>query len=287
MGDVDLLVRKADLEATTAMMRGLGYLETRIPDREIIYRAPGGPAVKSVSEHVDNPLKVEVHTSVAEPLPVRKIDITAHLWPADARAGLNAYPSLAALLMHCLLRAASNMRAHALRQIQLHDIAALSRRLREADWKALLEGSSAREARWWMYPPLALTARYYALAAPPSVLLELRAACPPLLRNASDRQVLTDVSWSNLRIAALPGLAWAKTPAEALRYFRSRAVPDGKALAVIAVAVEQQPHLKELPWYQLSHGRRIVRWLLSRPPRVQTVTSVIAALNDARRDVGT
>jgi putative nucleotidyltransferase-like protein len=285
MGDVDLLVRNADLEATAAMMKSLGYLETRVPGREIIYEPPGRSVVKSVSEHVGNPLKVEVHTSVAEPLPVRKIDITAYLWPSDARPGLNTYPNLAALLMHCLLRAASNMRAHALRQIQLHDIAALSRRLVERDWEALLQGSSSR-ARWWMYPPFALTARYHALAAPPSVLLELRGACPPWLRNASDRQELTDVSWSNLRIAALPGMAWAKTPAEAVRYVRSRALPDGKALAGIAVAVEQQPHLKELPWYQLSHSRRILRWLLSRPPRVQTITSVIAALSDARRDVG-
>jgi len=41
-----------------------------------------------------------------------------------------------------------------------------------------------------------------------------------------------------------------------------------------------QPHLRRVPWYQLSHGRRIVRWLVSRPPRVQTITSVAAALRN-------
>jgi hypothetical protein len=33
-----------------------------------------------------------------------------------------------------------------------------------------------------------------------------------------------------------------------------------------------------VPWYQESQSKRIVRWLLSRPPRVQTITSVAAAL---------
>jgi hypothetical protein len=114
-------------------------------------------------------------------------------------------------------------------------------------------------------------------------LAELRAACPRVLRAVSDREVLTDVSWSNLRISALPGMAWSRTAGDLLRYARSRVVPDRRALATIDVAVEQQPQLTAVPWYQLSHGRRIMRWLLSRPPRVQTLTSVTAALTDGRR----
>ena len=67
---------------------------------------------------------------------------------------------------------------------------------------------------------------------------------------------------------------------------RSRAFPPRPALAAIDVAVEQQPQLKAVPWYQLSHGKRIMRWLLSRPPRVQTLTSVIATLTDASSQDG-
>lgn len=280
MGDVDLLVREADLEAAAAMMTRLGYVGTSVPGREIIYALPRTSPIKMSGEHADNPLKVEVHTSVAEPLPVRKVDITARLLPLDARFGINAYPSVAALLLHCLLRAASNMRAHALRQIQLHDIAMLTRRMAHTDWASLLQRSS--EERWWMYPPLKLTARYYQCGTPPEVLAELRAACPPVLRGVSDREVLTDVSWSNLRISAFPGIAWSRTAGDVLRYVRSRALPDRRALRGIEVAVEQQPQFKAVPWYQLSHGKRIVRWLLARPPRVQTLTSVIATLKDAR-----
>ena len=282
MGDVDLLVRDADLAAAAMMMARLGYVGTPVPDREIIYELPRKSPVKLDGEHVANPLKVEVHTSVAEPLPIRKVDITAKLWPPDARFGINGYRSLPALLLHCLLRAASNMRAHALRQIQLHDIAMVTRRMGATDWASLLEGNSAAEERWWMYPPLALTARYYQCGTPPEVLAELRAACPRLLRAVSEREALTDVSWSNLSISAFPGMAWSRTAGDVVRYVRSRALPDRRALAGIEVAVEQQPQLETVPWYQLSHGKRIVRWLVSRPPRVQTLTSVIAALHDAR-----
>jgi hypothetical protein len=282
MGDVDLLVREADLPAVAATMARLGYAGTQVPDREIIYALPRSAPIEMAGEHADNPLKVEVHTSVAEPLPVRKVDITARLQPRHARLGFNAYPSMAALLLHCLLRAASNMRAHVLRQIQLHDIAMVTRRMEPADWAAFLQENGTAEQRWWMYPPLELTARYYGPGAPSAVLAELRAACPRVLRGVSERDVLTDVSWSNLRISAFPGMAWSRTVRDVLGYVRSRALPARRALEVIDVAVEQQPQLTAVPWYQLSHGKRIVRWLLSRPPRVQTLTSVIATLTDAR-----
>jgi putative nucleotidyltransferase-like protein len=280
MGDIDLLVREADLPATAAMMDRLGYRGTKVPDREIIYEPRRKSPPKGFGEHVENALKVEVHTSVAEPLPVRKVDITARLLPMRPRCGLNAYPSLTALLLHLLLRTASNMRAHTLRQIQLHDIAMLTRRLAEADWEALLGGSSAAGERWWMYPPLALTARYFACNIPPQVLRELRVACPPILRALSDSEKLTNVSWSNLRIGAFPGIAWSRTAADVLRYVRSRLLPDRKALAGIDVAIELRPQLNAIRWYGVSHGERIARWLVSRPPRVQTMLSVTAALKD-------
>jgi hypothetical protein len=281
MGDIDLLARNADLAAIAAMMQRLGYRSTAVPDREIVYALPRSAPLPSFAEHVDNPLKVEVHTSVAEPLPVRKVDITERLQPIEPHAGLNAYPSLSALLLHCLLRAASNMRAHALRQIQLHDISMLTRRLGSRDWTALLGESRSAEERWWLYPPLVLTARYYGSEVPPLYMQEFRALCPPVLRRMSELSTLTALSWSNLRISAFPGIEWSRTPVDVLRYMRSRILPDRNALAAIDVAVEQQPQLDQLPWYQVSQGKRMLRWLVSRPPRVQTIVSVRAALESA------
>jgi hypothetical protein len=199
------------------------------------------------------------------------------LRPAHAAPGLNPYPSLAALLLHLLLHAAGNMKAHALRQIQLHDLAMLGGRLGDADWQTLLEISAA-DGLWWAFPPLALTLRYYDCAVPQELKRSLRASCPLILRRVSERHDLTEVSWSNLRISALPGIAWSRSPADVLRYARSRALPDRDTLELARSSLERTPQMRRVPWYQLSQSRRVARWLLSRPPRVQTITSVAAAL---------
>lgn len=278
MGDVDLLVRAADVTALDGALRGIDYVEAFVTERHTTY----DPRVKSEAsdyrEDAGNPIPIEVHTFVAEPLPVRNVDITERLQLAGARPGLNPYPTLAALALHLLLHAAGNMRAHALRQIQLHDLALLTSRFGDADWQALAD---AADELWWAYPPLELTRRYYGCEVPAALLRALRRRCPRLLRLASDREELTDVSWSNLRISAFPGLAWSRTPLDALRYVRSRALPSRTTRALMQGAVARHPHLTRVPWYQLPYGVRIVRWLLSRPPRVQTIVSVTAALRDA------
>ncbi len=281
MGDVDLLVSPADADAAASIMRRLDYERTSVADRHTTYAPRRGATPGGLGERADNPLAIEVHTRVAEALPVDKIDISDRLRPARPRPGLNPYPSLAALLLHFLLHAAGNMKVHALRQIQLHDIALLTGRLEETDWQTLVEIARDAEGLWWAFPPLVLTLRYYDCAVPLELTRSLRASCPRILRSVSGRHDLTDVSWSNLRISAFPGIAWSRSPADVLRYARSRALPDHDALELLRSALKRQPEMQRVPWYQLSHGRRIVRWLLSRPPRVQTITSVAAALRSS------
>jgi hypothetical protein len=169
------------------------------------------------------------------------------------------------------------MKSHALRHVQLHDIALLLGGLSGADWAALLEAARAGEL-WWTFPPLAMTLRYYDCRVPPALLHDIRRICPAILRRVSDRQQLTDVSWSNPWISAVPGIAWSRSPIEALRYAWSRAVPDRDTLEEVRTALEIQPQLRVVPWYQVSQSKRILRWLVSRPPRVHTITSVAAAL---------
>jgi hypothetical protein len=278
MGDVDLLVSPSDADATAAVMCRLGYERTLVLARHVVYepRSRGTPG--GLGERAENPLTIEVHARVAEALPVEPIDITARLWPPRPRHGLNPYPTLTALLLHLLLHAAGNMKVHALRQIQLHDIGQLVQRLEDADWDALIEIASVRDGLWWAFPPIALTQRYYDCAVPRELERTLRESCPPILRRVSERHDLTDVSWSNLRISAFPGIAWSRSVRDVLRYARSRALPSREALELLRTAIEQQPQMQRVRWYQLSQGRRIARWLLSRPPRVQTITSVAAAL---------
>jgi hypothetical protein len=278
MGDVDLLVASADLESAAAAMADTDYVEAYALQRHRVYEPRHKIAPRGFGEHVDNPLKIEIHTAVAELLPVRSVDITEVLKRGGAPPGLNNYPDLGALLLHLLLHAAGNMRAHALRQIQLHDIALVASLLYENDWQTLLGRPRDREKRWWLFPPLALVARYYPKCVPPEAVRAARAACPRVLRLAAVRQSLTDVSWSDLRIHALPGLAWSRSPLDAFRFLASRVAPSRRSLAQLEAARHDQPHLDRVPWYGVSHGSRIVRWLFSRPPRVQTIVAVRAAL---------
>jgi hypothetical protein len=200
------------------------------------------------TEHSDNPLRIEVHPRISEELPFSHVDITSTIWPADARPGINRYASLAALMRHNLLHAAGNMRARVLRLVQLHDIASVARMLSSEDWRELLDHRGEADSAWWLYPPLAFAQRYLPGAVPIEVLRRARAACPRLLRWRTAHQDLYQVSWSNPRIEALPGIEWARTPLEAARFARSRVFPSKIALREIADGANNQPGLLSVPW---------------------------------------
>ena len=287
MGDVDLLVADRDLQSIAAAMADIDYVEAFATHRHRVYEPLRKVAPRGFGEHAENPLKIEIHTAVAEQLPVRTVNITDRLRPNRARPGLNNYPDLVSLLLHLLLHAAGNMRAHALRQVQLHDIAMVAGLLYESDWRTLL-GRSHGEEPWWLFPPLVLTARYYPKQIPAEVLRAASTACPRVLRLAAARHSLTDVSWSNLRIHAFPGIEWSRTPLDAVRFVRARIVPTRRSLAELELARRAQPQFDHVPWYGVSNGGRILRWVFSRPPRVQTIASVRAALEsvDAAAQAG-
>ena len=278
MGDIDLLVRPDDLASIEIALRRLDYVPAYTSPRHAVLEPRIKSAPRALGEHIENPIKIEVHTNVAEQLPVREVNISDCLYSRRNQPGINPYPGPGELMLHLLLHAAGNMRAHALRQIQLHDVVLLGGRLSVADWCGLLEPPNGGERRWWLFPVLAMAERYYPGSIPQDALSKTRSMCPFSLRIATHRQALTDVSWSNLRIHALPGIAWSRTPLEALRFIRSRALPSRAALAELQQGREHNPQLYGVPWYGISHGKRILRWLFARPPRVQTMLSLRAAL---------
>ena len=273
MGDVDLLVDSSELDAGARLLAALGYDESGSNWRHKVFIPHEMRNSVGFGEHVDNPIRIELHSRIMERLPVFETDITALELPSQRHAGLNAYPSIAALMRHLLLHAAGNMRARALRLIQLHDIALLADRMSREDWLELL-GS----ALWWAFPPLRLAALYYPRAIPASLVRSLEPVCPWLLRQVSRRHRLADVSWSKVRIQAFPGIEWSQSPREALLFAMSRARPSHEALADLSHVAEAQPSLASVPWYSLSHGARILRWIFLRPPRVQTIFSIRSAL---------
>jgi hypothetical protein len=279
MGDIDLLTEAGNVDTLARALAQLDFHESGACDRHRVFlRADAMHATpQSYGEDARHVPPIEVHPRISEPLPLSIVDITEWMYPSSVRAGVNPYRSNGALMAHLLLHAAGNIRAHALRLVQLVDIHRLGLRMQAAEWDEL------RTRRpWWALPSLALAERYCGRFVPDTVTAALRAATPRWLALRASRYTLTEVSWSNLRISAFPGIEFSTTPAEAWRFAMSRARPNRQALQKIETVLELQPMLRQVPWYGLSHSRRIVRWVFSRPPRVQTLLSVQAALKDAR-----
>jgi len=280
MGDIDILVAPRHVPACAAVLASIGYEPLYSMRRHEVFIPADHGAAHAYAEHAANPLRIELHTRIAECLPKSEVAITAHLWPQHLLPGINPYASRAALMRHILLHTAGNMRAHAMRFIQACDIAQLARRLAPAEWRELL-GAQPQADSWWMYPPLSLAARYLPGCISPERLAAFHAACPRWLRARAERYDLYEVSWSNLRIAALPGFEWSRTPIELLRYAKFRMLPGRAALDDLNAMLRAHPQYTRTRWYGASRGERILRWLISRPSRVQTIASVRAALEDA------
>jgi lambda repressor-like predicted transcriptional regulator len=280
MGDIDLLIRSGDAAATARLLAACGYESAFAGSRHQVFqsRTRREPPHGRLGECVDDPIKIEVHTRIAEHLPMAAVDITDFLFPHELQPGLNEYRSAASLMMHLLLHAAGNIRARALRLIQLHDIALLAGRLTADDWTELGATRPGGCPLWWALPPFALTELYYPGALPPAVCERVGAECPRLLRSLASHQRLTDVSWSNIYIEAFPGVEWSRTVAEALEFMASRVWPSREARSELKESAAQIPDSSTVAWYAISHRARILRWIFSRPPRVQTLLSIRAAL---------
>lgn len=270
MADVDLLVHEADREAVIMMLKELGYDACGVTSKHWMFARPVSHAPAALGEYENNPVKIDLHTRIMEPLPHRVVDISTLIFPRKAQAGLNAYPSLHALMSHLLLHAAGAICLRGLRLLHLHDIALLAQRLQEVDWARIVQAHGTWDA-WWAYPPLHLTERYFPGTIPPNVLLAAARRCPALLRKAIARRSLTDVSLSDPWVRAFPGWEWSRTLSEAMTYALLRVFPDRQMLEHRKIVAEAHSQPARSSWLVLPQRQRIVRWLVSRPARVETL----------------
>ncbi len=67
--DVDLLVANSDMQAIAAAMGEIDYVEAFVTQRHRVFEPRRKVAPRTYGEHVDHPLKIEIDTAVAEPLP--------------------------------------------------------------------------------------------------------------------------------------------------------------------------------------------------------------------------
>jgi hypothetical protein len=275
MADIDLLAHPSDAPRTAALLRELGYVESFAQWKHQVFKPAAQAPVMALGEHRDTPVNVELHTHIQERLPVATVDITAAVYPHAPRAGLNAYPSHAALMGHLLLHAAGNLCGRSLRLMHLNDISLLATRMTTHDWNVLWEGT---EPPWWALPPLRLVARYYRHAVPAAVLARLERDCPPLLRALSRRWTLSAVSCSDLWLHGLAGIEWCRSPGEAACYLHDRIRPTDEARRERADMVRTQLWLQGQGWVTASQRRRILAWLMRPMPRMDTLYVVRAAL---------
>jgi hypothetical protein len=280
MADLDLLVSEANMARATALLTelgfSLGYVTWKHHTFEPIDSAVG-PA--SFGEGGANSIKIELHSRIREILPLRPVDLTALVWPTSAVPGINGYASRASLLLHVLLHASGSLPLRAVRLLHLQDIARLIQGTTEADWDELFRQAavSADPSLWWAYPPLQLTDRYFG-CVPRSVLERLASGCHWQLRRAYRGRVLSDVSLSHLWISAFPGIEWSSSLREMLAYAVARVWPRPETLALREKFAEVQPLVSGGEWAHSSQGRRILRWLLARQPRQESLQPVRISL---------
>jgi hypothetical protein len=287
MADIDLLVPKQALESLSAVLRTLDFHATASIGRHILFEPRASNASSYAcadppfGEHENAPLKIEVHTHLSERLALAEPDITEQVMARDLAPGLNAYPTRVALMAHLLLHAAGNIVGRALRLIHLHDIALLSAQLSAQEWERLLELRVSGRPIWWAIPALQLLDRYYPGRVPGQVLTALARSCPRALTRLSREQHLSDVSYAAIRRVALPALRWTGSWFERLEYMRSRLIPGTQQRAIYRL-VSSEPWAEANRWNEVGHLHRLLWHALKRPPRLQPMYVVNAAIAAAR-----
>jgi len=281
MADVDLLVHPRDAAEAVRLIESLGFRESRAGVKERAFAPLESHAAGALGEHSNNDITIELHQRICERLPLYLTDITDAVLPQSPHAGLNGYPSTAALMAHLLLHTAGEMTMKSVRLLQLHDLALVAGRMSEADWEELVQRLPGGRRLWWALPPLRLTLRYYPLSIPSRALSALESDCPWLLQRNASRRILSDVSFSRLWVDAFPGLEWAQSIREMLGYAAGRIRPSAEQLAARAASAVSQDWAADSQWATLSQGRRIARWLASRQIRPGAMHVLRAALAGA------
>jgi hypothetical protein len=282
MADVDLLVRPREARSAAKMLESLGYAESSASWKERVFTPIDHRDPDGLGEHAGNDIKIELHERICERLPWRVTDISELIHPVEPLPGCQSYPSKASLMSHLVLHAAGCMTFQSLRLLHLHDLSRLSTRMTQDDWEQFLDSRHLVGELWWAFPPLEMTSRYFPSTIPAEVLAAVEADCPYWLQLASRRRSLCDVSLSHLWVDAFPGIEWARSVGELVEYAASRLRPSAGHLAGRERLAQNEVWARQDQWSKLSQGRRILRWVTSRPTRPPTMHAIRAALAQSR-----
>jgi hypothetical protein len=276
MADLDLLALSAAGESRlAALLAELGLHESATTWKERVFEPAAVPRAAAFGEHAGNALKVDLHRKIQEILPRRAVEITRLLVPAAPVAGLNAYPSLAALMMHLLLHASGAIVFRVLRIVQIHDLALLCSLMSPADWSEVAQYAERGEL-WWALAPLQLVQRYYG-CVPDPLLGSVAASCSRGLRSACRRQLASDVSFSDMRRGLFPGIEWTSSAGDRIAYVAERALLSART--ALRTGTPRDPQALITTNHGFHAGRRgRLFWLGIWPARPATLNAVRAAL---------
>jgi len=270
--DIDLLCREQDVAAADRAITALGYEAKGATWKHRVYDTAGGHVEVRFGEHEANPLKIELHTRIAERLPYSEVEVD--VFPADAKPGLNPYPRPAVLLSHLLLHAAGNLAGRGGRLIHIHDIARLCRQLPPSE---LAHVAAETQACWWKGPVLRLAERCFPGSVPDVLLSRTAAACPRHLRHWTDSRSFDELSLADPRHGTLLALAWAPDLREAARYVGEFLAPSESRLEGQTSLIRKDPWTQRSEWQWQPRWRRMLHRLLRRPLRAPTLYSLHSA----------
>lgn len=276
MADLDLLARESDVPKLARVLEEMGFERTATTWKHEVFE-PGDRCMPArFGEHAGNSMKIDLHSRISEIMPRRLIDVSEFVMTRPPSPGLNPYPTPAAMMIHLLLHAAGAMLFRTLRFVQIYEIGRLVARFSEADWSEVLALREAEQGLWWALPPLALVDRYYG-SVPQQVLATAAQCCSWPLRRASRRHLVSDVSFSDLRRSAFPGLRWAQSSREMLAYVMERSLLSARVLARRPGALPVSPGPPP-PQPFPRPNQHAEPWLALRPARPATLQAVQAVL---------
>jgi hypothetical protein len=276
MSDIDVLVHPDARHEAVRLIESFDYVFSHETWKHVVFEPRGSRAQPSIGEHCDNPIKIELHMAIAEMFPIERCDVSELVLPNAETPGLSFYRTNGALMAHLLLHAAGAMAMHSLRAIHLNDLACLARAMTRSDWDEVTALAQS-DKFWWCLPVLTVARRYFPDSIPKYVIEDAERVCTWPLRAACIRRSLTDVSLSDLRIRAFPGIEWSRSPLTASRYIRSRLWPTRETRALRAQYGKFQSLGADSPWVRSSQLARMRRWIAGRPLRVETMASVRSA----------
>ena len=231
MGDIDLLVRRPDLDAACDWMQAHGYLFYSRSEEDVVYLR--GSRLAEVW-HPDNVHPVELHFRLREEFGGAGLgwEMETEAWKdAQRRPYLGVETRLlspAFLLRHLCAHASSDLYIRRGKIQQLEDIARVARSLSADDWRDFTLGLSSSFARF-LLPALSLAARYYETAIPETILEQMRSQVKPKLRAWAGGLTLAAASESNLTSRSGLGVPLARllaeSPAETTRALSASLLP--------------------------------------------------------------